>query len=104
MINLAKRIGLHELLIKDLESLIDNKKQTIDSTADDIVTLRKLLNTRIDVNTGKIIKLEIIIAPISRIPITIVKAVSTAIMRLYLPEEIPLAVAKGSSNVSANIL
>jgi hypothetical protein len=88
--------------IKDVTKPI--KKQTIDSTADDIVTLRKLLNTRIDVNTGKIIKLEIIIAPISRIPITIVKAVSTAIMRLYLPEEIPLAVAKGSSNVSANIL
>ena len=38
MINLAKRIGLHELLIKDLESLIDNEKQTIDSIADKCMT------------------------------------------------------------------
>ena len=66
--------------IKDVTNPI--KKQTIDSTADDIVTLRKLLNTRIDVNTGKIIKLEIIIAPINLIPITTVKAVKTAIKEL----------------------
>ena len=66
--------------IKDVTNPI--KKHITDKTAEDIVTLRKLLNTRIDVNTGKIIKLEIIIAPISRIPITIVNAVSNAIMRL----------------------
>ena len=87
--------------IKEATSPI--KKQITESIADEIVTLRKLLNTRIDVNTGKIIRLEIIIAPIKRIPTTIVKAVSNAIMRLYFDEDIPPAVAKGSSNVTANM-
>ena len=79
------------------------KKHATDKTADEIVTLQKLLNTRIDVNTGKIIRLEIIIAPIKRIPTTIVNAVSSANIRLYLADEIPLAVANVSSNVTANI-
>ena len=79
------------------------KKHITDKTEDEIVTLKKLLNTRIDVNTGKIIRLEIIIAPIKRIPTTIVKAVSIANIRLYFADEIPLAVANVSSNVTANI-
>ena len=38
MIDLAKRIGLDESVIKDLESLIKNKKQTIDMIADKCMT------------------------------------------------------------------
>jgi hypothetical protein len=54
------------------------KKHIIESMALEIVTDLKLLKTRIDVNAGKIIKLEIIIAPIKRIPTTTVSAVKTA--------------------------
>ncbi len=38
MIDLAKRIGLDESVIKDLESLIKNKNQTIDMIADKCMT------------------------------------------------------------------
>ena len=54
-------------------------KQITDITADDIVTVRKLLNSLIEVIAGKIIKADIIIEPIILIPSTIVTAVSTAI-------------------------
>ena len=47
-----------------------------------MTTPRKLLNTRMEVRAGKRIRLEISIAPIIRIPITIVIAVRTAISTL----------------------
>ncbi len=52
---------------------------TTEMTAEQIVTDRKLLKIRIEQSAGKMIRLEISILPISRIPITIVTAVSSAI-------------------------
>ena len=58
------------------------QKQTTATTPDDHTTDRKLLKIRMEVNAGKITRLEIIMAPIIRIPSTIVTAVSTAITPL----------------------
>ncbi len=54
------------------------QKHTTATMPADHTTLRKLLNTRIEVSAGKITRLEIRSAPIIRIPSTIVTAVSTA--------------------------
>ena len=54
-------------------------RHTTEITAAFIITLLNVLHTRIDVNAGKMIRLEINNAPIIRIPSTIVTAVSTAI-------------------------
>ena len=61
------------------ETVIPTKKQITEIIPDEIITLLKLLNTRIDVKAGKTIKLEINIVPIIRIPSTIVIAVKNAI-------------------------
>ena len=64
------------------EATIPMKKQNTEITAEKITTLIKLLKTRIALKAGKTIKLDIIMAPIKRIPITIVRAVKTAISPL----------------------
>lgn len=84
--------------------IIPTVKQTAERTAAKTTVLKKLLKIRIAESAGNIIRLEIIIAPISRIPITIVSAVRTAISALYADERIPLAVANDSSNVTKKIL
>ena len=61
---------------------IPAKKQTKDTTTELIITLRKFLKSLIEVRDGKIIRAEISSVPITLIPITIVKAVSTAIIIL----------------------
>lgn len=61
------------------ETVIPTKKHVTEIIPDEIITLLKLLKTRIDVNAGKMIKLEISIVPIIRIPRTIVIAVKKAI-------------------------
>ena len=86
------------------EEIIPTKKQTKDITTAQIITLKKLLNTRIAERAGNTIKLEIIIAPIKRIPITIVSAVKIAIKALYKLVFTPEAVAKFSSKVTRKIL
>ena len=58
------------------------KKQIVEIIAVLMMTLKKLLKIRIELNPGKTIKLLIIIAPIRRIPITIVNAVKTAVSEL----------------------
>lgn len=60
------------------EIIIPIIKQIKESTAELIVTDLKVLNTRIEVIAGKIIKLEIKRAPIILIPKTTVKEVQTA--------------------------
>ena len=55
------------------------QKQITDKIPEDHTTPLKLLNTRMEVSAGKMIRLEINNAPIIRIPRTIVTAVSTAI-------------------------
>ena len=61
------------------EITIPARKVKIEIIPEQIVTDLKLLKTRIELSAGKIIRLEISILPISRIPITIVIAVSSAI-------------------------
>ena len=79
-------------------------KHTIDRIPDERTTPRKLLKIRIDVRAGKIIRLEISIAPIIRIPSTMVIAVRMAIKILYHSTLTPVALAKFSSKVTAKTL
>ena len=58
------------------------QKQITDKIPEDHTTPLKLLNTRMEVSAGKMIRLEISIAPIIRIPSTMVTAVKTAISTL----------------------
>ena len=58
------------------------QKQITDKIPEDHTTPLKLLNTRMEVRAGKIIRLEISIAPIIRMPSTMVTAVKTAISTL----------------------
>ena len=60
-----------------LEGIV--KRQTHDTAAETAVTARKLLQTRIEVSAGKIIRLEISRAPIILMPTTTVTAVSSAV-------------------------
>ena len=60
------------------DSPMPQKTQNTETTAAQIITLRKLLQSRMAVKAGKIIRLEIKSAPISRIPSTIVTAVKNA--------------------------
>ena len=55
------------------------QKHTTDRMPEQTTTLRKLLKIRMAVSAGNITRLEISIAPIIRIPSTIVTAVKTAI-------------------------
>ena len=80
------------------------KNDNNDIRAEDTITFLNFLNTCIDDNAGKIIILEISNVPIIRIPITIVMAVSEAKSILNNLVFVPVALAKGSSNVTANIL
>ena len=57
-------------------------EQMTEMTAEEMVTARKLLKIRMELNAGKTIKLLIIMAPINLIPITIVSDVKTAISEL----------------------
>ena len=56
--------------------------ENADTTAEQMITCLKLLQSLIDVSEGNIIKLDIKSAPMSCIPITTVTAVSTAIADL----------------------
>ena len=75
----------------------------MDTIAEQITTARKRENTRMDVSAGKIIRLEMSIVPMMRMPTTMVTAVSTAMSRLYSPAFSPVARANASSKVTANI-
>ena len=64
------------------ESIIPTKKQIRAIQEVAIITCKKLLNSLIAVREGKIIKLEIINAPISLMPITTVIAVQMAMSKV----------------------
>ena len=57
------------------------QKQITDKIPEDHTTPLKLLNTRMEVRAGKMIRLEISIAPIIRIPITMFTVFKTAIRK-----------------------
>lgn len=69
-----------------------------------IVTLRKLLNILIAETAGKTTKADISNDPTRFIATTITTAMTTAISKLYALALVPAALAKSSSNVTANIL
>ena len=62
--------------------VIDIIKQKSEITIDDMTTLKKLLNIRIDESAGKIRRADIRRAPTSRMPTTITRAVRAAIRAL----------------------
>ena len=86
------------------DTIIPTTKHTTDTITDEIITVLYLLHTLIEERLGNIIKLDIRSAPIIRIPITTVIAVSTARIILYAPAFVPVAFAKFSSKVTAKIL
>ena len=86
------------------EAVIPTTKHKTESTAEQRTTVLKVLQRRIEVSDGKIIRLEISNVPIMRIPTTMVRAVSSAIIKLYTFALVPVAFAKFSSNVTAKIL
>lgn len=88
--------------MKDTQSPV--KKHTTETIADIVTTVLNVLQTRIAVSAGKITILEMSIAPMILMPITIVIAVRSAISVLYIPVCVPVAFAKVSSNVTAKIL
>ena len=69
-------------LVNTVGNRRDVYKRQIESTPDTITTPLKLLKIRMAVRDGKIMRLEISMAPIILIPITIVTAVKTAIRTL----------------------
>lgn len=75
-----------------------------DNTAEKTVTDLKVLKIRIAESAGKITRAEIKSEPTKFIARTIITAIITAIKRLYALEFVPLAFAKASSKVTANIL
>ena len=77
---------------------------TTDIILDAIVTDLKVLNILIADITGNIIKADIRSEPTRFIASTMITAVSTDMIRLYLSAFVPVALAKPSSNVTANIL
>ena len=83
--------------------IIPAKKQTTLINTLEIVTLLKLLKNRMLLSAGKIIRLEIIIAPINLIPMTIVREVKIAISALNRLVLVPLVEEKVSSKVTAKI-
>ena len=64
---------------KTNEMIMPMKKHTTDRIAEEITTLLNVLNTRIEVSAGKMMRLEISMVPMMRIPTTIVNAVKIAI-------------------------
>ena len=68
-----------------------------------ITTPLKLLQINIELIAGKTTSAEIMTAPIISIPITMVTAVKTDVSILYRLVFTPVAYAKSSSKVSANI-
>ena len=87
-----------------METMIPNAAQKTENKAEQIVTLLKLLNTRIADNAGKITNAEINSEPTRFIASTIITAMTTAIKRLYVFAFVPDDLAKFSSNVTAKIL
>ena len=87
-----------------IETMIPAAEQMTDITAEQRITERKLLKSRIADSAGKIISAEIKSDPTRFIARTITDAVMTAIRRLYRPARIPVACEKVSSKVTEKIL
>ena len=78
--------------------------QTTEITPAQQITPRKLRNSRIAESAGKTISADVSSEPTRFMASTMMTAVTTAISRLYILARMPVAAAKVSSNVTANIL
>ena len=86
------------------EAIMPIIKATTETIAEVMTTAPKLLQIRRAERAGNIIRLDISIAPIIRIPTTMVTAVKTAISEWKRVVFVPVAFAKESSKVIAKIL
>ena len=86
-----------------IEINIPSSAQKTERKAEQIVTERKLLKTRIAEMAGKIISAEINNEPTRFIASTMITAVIIAMSRLYFSVSMPVALAKLSSNVTPKI-
>ena len=77
---------------------------TTENIADDTVTDKKLLNTHIEASAGNTTSADISSDPTRFIASTTITAITIAIKRFYFLVLIPVATAKFSSKVTANIL
>lgn len=87
-----------------IEINIPNVAQITENIAAQMVTLLKLLNIRIADTAGKITSAEINNEPTKFIARTIITAIIIASKKLYDVVFVPVALAKSSSKVMANIL
>lgn len=87
-----------------IEMIIPVTAHMTDNMTEHNVTDKELLNTRIADKAGKMINAEIRRDPTRFIERTITAAVITATRRLQASALTPEALAKSSSNVTANIL
>ena len=89
---------------ESIEMKMPEPAHTTETMAEQIITLLKLLNTRIADRAGKMMSAEISSEPTRFIASTMINAVIIAITRLYTFALTPDALTKFSSNVTANIL
>ena len=87
-----------------IEIKMPDEAQNTDKTAEQTVTARKLLNTRIADSAGNTTNADINREPTKFIAKTITTAIITAISRLYKFALTPVARAKFSSKVTEKIL
>ena len=87
-----------------IEIAIPRVDPIIERIAEQIVTDLKLLNTLIAESAGKITNAEIKSDPTKFIANTIITAMIIAMIRLYTPAFVPVALANDSSKVTQNIL
>ena len=87
-----------------MDMIIPEPAQITEMTAEQMITLRKLLNRRIAESAGKIMSAEMSSEPTRFIASTMISAVIIAMRRLYPSELIPVAFEKVSSKVTLNIL
>ena len=88
----------------EYDTHIPTKKQQSESTPEQRITDLNFLQTLMEESAGKIISAEISRVPIILIPITIVRAVRSAIAVLKTPDLRPVALENVSSKVTAKIL
>ena len=86
------------------EAVSPAQKQLTEVTAEQRTTPRKLLNSRMAVRAGKMTREEMSMAPIIRMPSTMVRAVRMDSRVLYRSTFKPVAREKLSSKVTANSL
>ena len=87
-----------------IDVIIPKNAQTTEIIPEEIVTALKLLKTLIAESAGNITKADTSTEPTRFIATTITTAIIVAIKMLYSPVFVPLALAKFSSKVTANIL